>query len=256
MKYIKNYRLFENSESPKTFSYLFSSPISVIQHYDENNQDLEQVFNYITDEQGHDIIEEMAGELDITKDEFLDDIDDNFDKYLNIRYGGVKGISGRGKGNQRKLGVFYLDPYERFFDEYFGGETDIEDEEYEDLVNSFNEEDLKEYFDEEVDFKILKMEAEHSKSYTRMFNVKVETDKDLTDEDIQKIKDYLTGQYSDGFGEGYEQQIIKAKLEPLNGRRSRGRGFGYDSGVSVYKSIHLYKNDSSRNGWNISCKKI
>jgi len=240
MKYIKNYRLFENSESTKTFSYLFSSPISVIQHYDENNQDLEQVFNYITDEQGHDIIEEMAGELDITKDEFLDDIDDNFDKYLNRRYGG-----GRGKGN----------PYERFFDEYFGGETDIEDEEYEDLVNSFNEEDLKEYFDEEVDFKILKMEAEHSKSYTRMFNVKVETDKDLTDEDIQKVKDYLTGQYSDGFGEGYEQQIIKAKLEPLNGRR--GRGFGYDdSGVSVYKSIHLYKSDFSRSGWNISCKKI
>lgn len=249
MKYIKNYRLFENSESPKTFSYLFSSPISVIQHYDENNQDLEQVFNYITDEQGHDIIEEMAGELDITKDEFLDDIDDNFDKYLNIRYGG------RGKGN----------PYEKFFDEYFGGETDIEDEEYEDLVNSFNEEDLKQYFDEEVDFKILKMEAQHSKSYTRMFDVKVETDKDLTDEDIQKIKDYLTGQYSDGFGEGYEQQIIKSKLEPLNGRgRRRGRGYGSDDGINIYKTIHLYKSDrqhqnhfpSSRNGWNISCKKI
>lgn len=252
MKFIKSFKIFEDihdhnihDDSLKnTFTYLFSSPISVVQHYDENNQDLEQVFNYITDEQGHDIVEEMSDELDITKDEFLDDIDDNFDKYLNRRYGKSR-VGARGN------------MYDRFFDEYFGGETDIEDEEYKDLVNSFNEEDLKQYFDEEVDFKILKMEAQHSKSYTRMFNVKVETDKDLTDEDIQKVKDYLTGQYSDGFGEGYEQQIIKAKLEPLNGRRSRGRGFGYDdSGVGVYKSIHLYKNDYSRNGWNISCKKI
>ncbi len=89
-----------------------------------------------------------------------------------------------------------------------------------------------------------------------MFNVKVETDKDLTPEDIKKVKDYLTGQYSDGFGEGYEQQIIKSKLEPLNGRGRRGRGYGSNDGINVYKTIHLYKSDSSRNGWNISCKKI
>ena len=210
------------------------------------------MFNYITDEQGHDIVEEMADELDMTKDEFLDDIDDNFDKYLNRRYGKSK-----------------VNMYDKFFDEYFGGETDIEDEEYKDLVDAFNEEDLKEYFDEEVDFKILKMEAQHSKSYTRMFDVKVETDKDLTDEDIQKVKDYLTGQYSDGFGEGYEQQIIKSKLEPLNGRgRRRGRGYGSDDGINIYKKIHLWKSGYSRHGvsdtgksytksgWYISCKKI
>lgn len=260
MKFIKSFKIFEDihdhhihDDSLKnTFTYLFSSPISVVQHYDENNQDLEQVFNYITDEQGHDIVEEMADELDMTKDEFLDDIDDNFDKYLNRRYGKSK-----------------VNMYDKFFDEYFGGETDIEDEEYKDLVDAFNEEDLKEYFDEEVDFKILKMEAQHSKSYTRMFDVKVETDKDLTPEDIKKVKDYLTGQYSDGFGEGYEQQIIKSKLEPLNGRGRRGRGYGSDNGINVYKTIHLYKSDSSRHGvsdtgkaytksggWNITCKKI
>jgi len=252
MKFIKSFKIFEDihdhhiyDDSLKnTFTYLFSSPIYVIQHYDDNNQDLEQVLNYITDEEGHDIIEEMSEFLDMSKDEFIDNIDDNFDEYLKRRYGKKSGMGS---------------VYDKFFDNYFGGETDIEDEEYEDLVNAFNEEDLGQYFDEEVDFKILKMEAEHSKAYTRMFNVKVETNKDLNEEDIKKVKDYLTGQYSDGFGEGYEQQIIKSKVEShmrrSNGRR--GRGYGSDDGINIYKTIHLYKDQLvSKKGWFISCKKI
>jgi len=68
-----------------------------------------------------------------------------------------------------------------------------------DIVNDFNESKLEEYSD------VPGVETIRAKEVTRDGNFIVEVVA-LSDLDIEAMKEELLGQYSDGWGEGYEQQ--------------------------------------------------
>jgi hypothetical protein len=68
-----------------------------------------------------------------------------------------------------------------------------------DIVNDFNESKLEEYSD------VPGVETIRAKEVTRDGNFVVEVVA-LSDLDIEAMKEELSGQYSDGWGEGYEQQ--------------------------------------------------
>ncbi|MCK9476539.1 MAG: hypothetical protein M0R46_11500 [Candidatus Muirbacterium halophilum] len=80
---------------------------------------------------------------------------------------------------------------------------------YDEMQEDFNKEDLIQYFDEaeEVGATSMQMVGNNFDDESR-FWVEVMVKPDITDEEIELIKDYLEGQCSDGWGEGFEQQDI------------------------------------------------
>jgi len=81
---------------------------------------------------------------------------------------------------------------------------------YDKLKEDFNEDDMLEYFDEAKEYGLVSMKVIGDKfDDESRFTVEVTGTKKLTDIEIDKIKDYLEGQCSDGFGEGFEQHVVE-----------------------------------------------
>jgi hypothetical protein len=76
------------------------------------------------------------------------------------------------------------------------------------LKDDFNEVNLAEYFDEAEELGILDMKVIGHNFEDGKFTVEVTTTEDLNDEQIEKVRDYIEGQCSDGWGEGFEQHEI------------------------------------------------
>lgn len=75
------------------------------------------------------------------------------------------------------------------------------------LADEFNQ--LLEYFDEAKELGIVKMEVIGDDFLDSKFTVLVESTKELSDDELKIVKDYIEGQCSDGIGEGFEQHEVE-----------------------------------------------
>lgn len=97
------------------------------------------------------------------------------------------------------------------------GSIDDPDRIASELIEDYNNSELEQYFDEDDkkrgdakggDYKVLSMRVIDVNENSSEFTIQVTTDKPLSKEDINAVKDYLEGQNSDGWGEGFEQHEI------------------------------------------------
>ena len=79
------------------------------------------------------------------------------------------------------------------------------------LIQNFNESELEQYMDEN-DIKnsdrIISIKASNYNINNNSFYINVDIKDKPSKEDIDKIKDYIEGQCSNGWGEGFEQSDI------------------------------------------------
>lgn len=80
---------------------------------------------------------------------------------------------------------------------------------FDELKDSFNEDDLNQYFDdaEKLGISYMNVEGNNFDDEGR-FYVYVKSSNELNDSELNDVKDYLEGQFSDGWGEGFEQNEI------------------------------------------------
>jgi len=74
------------------------------------------------------------------------------------------------------------------------------------VIDDFNETELEQYLDDNLSKKVITIRAEESNSPQETFLIKVKVKGVPSKEDIYDIKNYISGQCSDGWGEGFEQQ--------------------------------------------------
>ena len=237
MRHIKKYRIFEteikrsfgewlkNPKAPRKgeFTYQFEFPVKKVFNIDEDKMDLDNLADYLKQEKGCDIYQDIANEIDlrvgleedeeipsVTKDEVRANINEYFYTWIEQQYN---------NDMSRFFRMYDLD----FEDSY------LSEEDFEDLKEDFNSQELeKNYTFKEYnhDFKIFSIMITTLQDNNRVVG-EIKTNRELTQDEIDAVKDYLEGQCSDGWGEKYEQSQEKEKI----------------SGLSFYVSIKPWWND-------------
>ena len=224
MKYLKTFeaeikRTFDewlkDPKAPKTdsYNYQFEFPVKKIFNIDDGYIDLDNLAEYLNQERGCDIYRDIANEIDlssgleeddniptVTKEEVQANIDEYFYTWIKQSF-------------NDNMGKFFR-MYDLDFEEDY-----IEPKDFEDLKNSFNEDPLEKYYPSKEynqDFKILSMKVTGLKNDNKIIG-QVITNRRLSEDEIDSIKDFLEGQCSDGWGEGYDQSSQeKEEIHGLN----------------------------------------
>jgi hypothetical protein len=169
---------------PTTHTFIFESPIYIredIEAYAENamqwgdpNQFM-QAMGEIGYEAEFEWQYKQFQDEEITDDEFFDDV-----------WSEIQSMSRQSSNRPQPLQYTSIDP------------ADIADE----MIEDFNETDLVQFCE------IPGVESIKAVEVTEdgMFRVEVNATSDLS---VEEMKEWLSGQYSDGWGEGFEQNPIK-----------------------------------------------
>ena len=76
------------------------------------------------------------------------------------------------------------------------------------LQEDWNKSDMVQYFDEAEELGIANMQVVGDNFKKGKFTIEVKVSKDLTEDELTIVEDWISGQCSDGWGEGFEQQEI------------------------------------------------
>jgi hypothetical protein len=80
---------------------------------------------------------------------------------------------------------------------------------HKELKDDFNESELVQYFDKADELGVIDMKVVDDRFENGKFTIAVTATKELSEEELAEVEDYISGQCSDGWGEGFEQQDIE-----------------------------------------------
>lgn len=229
MKYLK--KIFE-AEIKRTFDewlqnpqakrhesiYTFEFPVKKVYNIDEGNGlDGDNLIDFLKYERGNDICKDIANELDLGYG-LAGDFDDE-EEYQAPKLSSSEVRANFDEYFERWIEQVYNNDMSKFYRMYDLDfeELEIGKDELDAIKTTFNQEDLKQYYpyrEFNQDFKIIRMEITGMKDENIIVG-EIETNRDLTPDEIDSIKDYLTGQCSDGWGEGLSQEQEKEEKHGL-----------------------------------------
>ena len=147
-------------------------------------------------------------------------------------------------------GYDYDNPYEIYGDSLSGYKEEIDDA----FESYLDGDDMSQYFDEddnaEVAAKLHSMTWSFPEiGYDLFGKVEVVLTDDISDKGVQDLKDFITGQNSDGLGEGFEQQDISIDDgDRLNVRMWNGDEYFIDTEEEFKERYELDEIDESDDG--------
>lgn len=229
MKHIKSYKLFEADikrtfdewlQDPKApsqeFIYQFEFPVKKSYRVNESRLDVEDLIHFFKYEQGFDICNEIANEIEL---EYTTNLDEDEDEDLDVSVSKEEVHSNFSQYFDQWIEQKFEGDIEKFFRMYnLEYETiDLNEKDFIKIKDDFNKNDLKRYYtykEYNHDFKIEKLEITELQGKNTITGV-IKTDRKLQQDEIDSIKDYIEGQCSDGWGEGFEQNIEKEKINKI-----------------------------------------
>lgn len=131
------------------------------------------------------------------------------------------------------------------------------DEYYGALLDTINEygTDILQYFDENNELQKVLTKMNITVGNDGYAHVKIDSTRELTQNEQDEILSYITGQFSDGWGEGFEQQdIFEYKVDVEYEEFDEEEQEYYTEIVEepAYVNAHFY----TSNNWNITIKRI
>lgn len=197
-------------------TYVITSPVRITLRLDENDiiNKLDSYY-FIGDES-----EWINEDEDITEDSYNESVED-----FNNNVDQIK------------------DDYESWAETY----TDyIDDYDYIPVNEELKNLDLAEYIDDDLKSIVksitVELDSENSKAYTT-----IKCNKELTSDELNRIEDYIEGQFADGWGEGFEQQDFKTNSTVefnFNFTLPDGSYENVYEDIDVeYFNIHFWKSD-------------
>lgn len=218
----------ESIDSNGLIKYSFSFPVTKkYQLKDDGTWTWDEVCDFLK-RNGTDLRSDVESEMDLEDGEEREVTDDDIDNYVN-EYG--------------RTGKSRMGSWDKFKEDYgldFDGDMEMED--YRVMMDDFNEGDLEQYFDfdnyqgEPFELYNLQLVEPKRRGYYGSAEGTFETNIELNEEQLKHIKDYISGQCSDGWGEGFEQQSRDEEMDGLN----------------FETSIHPWSYDN----WNVTINKI
>ena len=209
-------------QNPKAKSresiYTFEFPVKKVFNVDEGNGlDGDNLIDFLKYERGNDICKDIANELDLGYG-LVGDFDDE-EEYQAPKLSSSEVRANFDEYFERWIEQVYNNDMSKFFRMYDLDfeENEIGKDEFYTIQTTFNEEDLKQFYpyrEFNQDFKILRMEITGLKD-ENIITGEIETNRDLTGDEIDSIKDYLEGQCSDAWGEGLSQEQEKEEKHGL-----------------------------------------
>ena len=234
MKKLFNFGDFikESVDSNGLIKYSFSFPVTKkYQLKDDGTWTWDEICDFLK-RNGTDLRSDVEGSMELEEGEEREVTDDDIDDYVNkynMRSRNGRMVSGGWQDFKNDYGL-----------DFEGGDLEMED--YREMMNDFNESDLEQYFDfddyqgEPFELYNLQLVEPKRRGFYGKAEGTFETNIELNEDQIKSIKDYITGQCSDGWGEGFEQQSRDEEMDGLN----------------FETSIHPW----SFNNWNVTISKI
>lgn len=232
MNHIKTFKLFESEikrdfdewlKDPKApreaLKYQFEFPAKKVYNINEDRWNPDAIANFLRIERGNNIYQQIATDLSSNYSSTSFDEDDDDES---------SGVSLTEREIKSNFSEFFeewikqeyedkMDQFYRMYDLDFD-ETELNIEDFESIKDDFNEYGLEKYYTAKeygYDFSLLNMRIDDLEG-SNIIRGSFESTRTLSEDEIESVKDYITGQCSDGWGEGFSQNEEKEVIHDLS----------------------------------------